>query len=255
MSSLTQPRGPLPARVYWTRRLILVAVGLLLLVTIARVLGGGSDGKGTDNPKAQQAAAELRTSSTAGSSGTTTGAVPSASTTSGKPGRKAPLASPSGPCEPDDVKVTPTIRTAAGGQTIPLGLALTSSVPACTFTVSSKTVVLKIISGKDNIWSSQQCPRSIPTTDVVVRSAVPAEVVVNWDGRRSDEDCSRSAGWADLGYYHAIAATLGGEPTDTQFQLTRPPAVFVTVTPKPKPSATTSAATTTGATSATASAR
>jgi hypothetical protein len=252
MSSLTQPRGPLPARVYWTRRLILVAVGLLLLVTIARVLGGGSDGKGTDAPQAQQVVADVRPS-TSGSGTATSGAEASTSATSGKPGAKAPLATPSGPCEPDDVKVTPTIRTAAGGQTIPLGLALTSSVPACTFTVSSKTVVLKIISGKDNIWSSQQCPRSIPTTDVVVRSAVPAEVVINWDGRRSDEDCSRSAGWADLGYYHAIAATLGGEPTDTQFQLTRPPAVFVTVTPKPKPSATKSA-TTSGATSATASA-
>jgi hypothetical protein len=95
----------------------------------------------------------------------------------------------------------------------------------------------------DNIWSSQQCPSSIREADVVVRSAVPAEVVVNWDGRRSDEDCSRSAGWATPGYYHAIAATLGGEPTDTQFQLTRPPAVVVTVTPKPKPSASSSAAT------------
>ena len=45
MSSLTQPRGPLPARVYWTRRLILLAVAALLLVTLARVLTGGSDGK------------------------------------------------------------------------------------------------------------------------------------------------------------------------------------------------------------------
>ncbi|WP_147384847.1 hypothetical protein [Nocardioides cavernaquae] len=247
MSSLTQPRGPLPARVYWTRRLILVAVALLLFVTIARVLGGGSDGKGTGDPKAQLADAGVRTSTTAAAGDATTGAAAPTSTTSGKPGRKAPLASPSGPCEPADVKVTPVIERAAGGQTVPLKLALSSSIAACTFTVSAKTIVLKIVSGKDNIWSSQQCPSSIRQTDVVVRSAVPAEVVVHWDARRSDEDCSRSAGWAELGYYHAIAATLGGEPTDTQFQLTRPPAVVVTVTPKPKattasPSASASAA-------------
>jgi hypothetical protein len=238
--------------VYWTRRLILVAVALLLLVTIARVLGGGSDGKGSGgSSKALQAAADVSNadkgaSDNATDDGSTAAAVP----TTGKGGPKAPLASPSGPCVADDVTVTPVIRKAAGGQDVPLGLALTSTVPACTFEVSSKSVVLKIISGSDNIWSSQQCPASIPTQDVIVRSAVPAKVVVQWDGRRSDEDCSRAAGWATPGYYHAISAALGGEPADVQFQLTRPPAVFVTVTPKPKPSTASPTASPTGGSTA-----
>ena len=37
-------RGPLPARVYWRRRLVLLGVGLVLVVGIGRLLGGGSDG-------------------------------------------------------------------------------------------------------------------------------------------------------------------------------------------------------------------
>jgi hypothetical protein len=225
--------------VYWTRRLILVAVALLLIVTIARVLGGGSDGKGTGGDQARQAAAEVQNPAKSGPSDDAKDSAASTSPAAGKPtGSNAPLAVPSGPCKPEDVKVTPVIERAPGGRAVPIGLAITSGVPACTFSVSSKSVVLKVTSGPDGIWSSQQCPGAITPSDVVARAAVPAQVVVNWDGRRSDEDCSRSAGWANVGWYHAIAATLGGEPTDTQFELTRPPAVVVTVTPKPRPATT-----------------
>jgi hypothetical protein len=96
-------------------------------------------------------------------------------------------------------------------------------------------MVLKIISGDDRIWSSQQCPRLMPQEAVVVRSAAPTKVVFVWNGRRSDEDCtSASAGFALPGSYHVIAAALGGEPTDVQFLLTGPPRETVTVTPKPR---------------------
>ena len=116
---------------------------------------------------------------------------------------------------------------------VDLVLELTGVKPACTFSVSSRTVVAKVTSGKDRIWSSQDCPRSIKPTSVVVRSGDPAKVVVSWNGRRSDEDCSRSTAWALPGYYHLTAAVIGSVPADTQFRLSAPPRPVITKTAKP----------------------
>ena len=95
---------------------------------------------------------------------------------------------------------------------------------------------MKITSGSDRIWSSQDCPDSIKPADVVVRNGVPTYVNVVWSGRRSDDTCSRTAAWANAGYYHVFAAVLGSTPTDIQFEVTRAPTDFVTKTAKPKPS-------------------
>lgn len=105
--------------------------------------------------------------------------------------------------------------------------------------MSPDAVTVSIISGKDDIWTSRECPAAVPTRMLVVRKAVSVKVGVRWSGRRSDDECSRSTDWALAGYYHVIAAALGGEPTDVQFQLRRPPNTVVTetVTPSPTPSA------------------
>jgi hypothetical protein len=43
MSTVVRPSGPLPARVYWVRRLLLIAIVLLVILAVVRVLGGGGD--------------------------------------------------------------------------------------------------------------------------------------------------------------------------------------------------------------------
>ena len=108
-------------------------------------------------------------------------------------------------------------------------------MPACSFTFSNNTVAVKIISGKDRIWTSQEC-RSLPTQeDLVVRAEKPERVAMRWSGRRSNEECKlASAKWAEQGYYHVVAATLGGEPTDQQFRLVNPSPRTVTKAPEPK---------------------
>jgi len=227
MSGVARPRGPLPPRVYWTRRALVLVVAFLLVFGIARVLGGGSDGKSPAGDTAEQAAADQTPS-------TTTSAT---DTPKAKPGKKKKpvLAQPDGPCDPADITVKARIERAANDGRIGIPLMLTGTDAACTWTVSPSSLVVKIISGDDRIWSSQQCPRLVPQQAVVVRSAVATKVVLIWNGRRSDEDCtSASAGFALPGSYHVIAAALGGEPTDVQFLLTGPPRETVTVTPKPK---------------------
>lgn len=208
----------------------MLLLALVLLLFLVRLIGGGSDGRSDDTEKASTVAAPQATE-------VTSSADPAATAAEPRPGKKTRtpvvLAEPDGPCDPSDVVVTPATRKAANDGKVELVLALTGAAEACTFRFSPETVALKISSGTDNIWFSQQCPDALPTQDVVVRSAVRAKVTVTWSGQRSDEDCSRNTDWALPGGYHAIAAALGGEPTDSYFELTRPGPVTVTVTPTP----------------------
>ena len=104
---------------------------------------------------------------------------------------------------------------------------------ACTWQVSPDTVTMNIVSGRDKIWRSKQCPDAIPVQDVVVRLASVTQVPVVWNSRRSDEGCSDRTAWALPGYYHVLAAALGGEQTDVQFELLAPAAPTVTQTAQP----------------------
>lgn len=233
-STPLQPRGPLPARVYWTRRLVLLGLALALVAGLARILGGSSDASDGSGDRATTAAA-------------TTASSPTDSTTTEPVKRKRkkkqtptepPLAEPTGPCVSSDIVVTPVVTSAQGGVDVPITLNLrTLQTPACTWTVSADTLTVSITSGDDSIWSSRECPASIATQEVVVRQAVDAPIGLVWDARRSDEGCTEQRGWAKLGYYHVNAAALGGEPTDVQFELVRPASAVITktVTPKPEP--------------------
>ena len=244
MAATVRPRGPLPPRVYWTRRLLVLGVPLLLVVVLARVLGGSSGGEDPD--KATQAGA---TTTPSAASGPVAGpAAPDAAEArrARREARKAReaaqqppepvLAEPSGPCEDADVVATPALTQAVGGSDIPITLNLrTVTTEACTWQASAETLTVTITSGDDHIWSSRECPASIPVQDVVVRQAVDTPVVVTWHARRSDEECSRLTEWAELGWYHVQAAALGGEATDVQFELIAPSAPVVTKTVEPEP--------------------
>ena len=228
-------RGPLPARVYWTRRVMVLGTALLLVFGLARILIGGSDGSSDDAAKdtAYQASAEQST---------TASALPTDQATrkNKKPGKKktkqAPvLAQPDGPCVDSDIAVTPkTHRTVAGGPVLFVLELRTITSAACTWRVSPESLTVKLTSGSDDIWTSRECPRSVPTQNVVVRSAVSTKVGIRWSGRRSDRDCSRLTDWALPGWYHIAASALAGEPSDVQFELERPTAPVVTRTPEPE---------------------
>lgn len=230
-----KPRGPLPPRVYWTRRLVLLAMALVLVIGVAKLLGSSSD---ASDPSSEERAV------TAGAS-TTSPATQTAAPRVKKKKRKKqtptepPLAEPTGPCANSDIVATPVVAEAYGDTDVAITLNLRAlETPACTWTVSAETLTVSITSGDDFIWGSRHCPTSIPVQDVVVRQAVDAPVQVVWPGaRRSDEDCSTNTDWALPGFYHVEAAALGGEPTDVQFELVVRPSEVITktVTPKPRP--------------------
>jgi hypothetical protein len=219
---------------------MVLGTALLLVVGIARLLGGGSDAS-SDGDVAAQVAAGGTPSTVVSSSLPVT---PSDSTTyqpgrhrpSGQQSSQAPpLATPDGTCTNDDVAVTPKVDNAVGGRDVLVVLQLrTLSSEACTWRVSADSLAVTITSGPDDIWSTRDCPKAIPVRDVVVRRAVTTNVGVTWrNARRSDETCSLRTAWANPGWYHVTASALGGEPSDLQFELTTPIAGTITRTATP----------------------
>lgn len=218
MTSMTRPRGPLPARVYWIRRAVVLGVVFLLVFGITRLFAGGSE-----EPTASQVSGAA-TSSKSGARDQGDPVVKKSGKAGKKKAKKAKkvLASPDGPCAPSEVSVGSTLRKApAGSPEIAIPLEITTDREACTFVVSQRTVALKITSGDDLVWSSQHCGKVLGSHDVVVRRAQSATVTVHWDGLWSSAGCpTDEKKWALPGGYHAISAPFGGEPVDQYFELT-----------------------------------
>jgi len=241
MASTMRPRGPLPARVYWTRRIVVLAVPILLVVVLARVLGGSSDGKDAGGTATQAGAkVEARTVPTLGPTADQGAVGPKKGT--GKKKREQEtlppepvLPEPTGPCADSDIVATPVITSAPGGSDIPITINLrTRFAEACTWQASPETLTVTITSGDDYIWSTRECPVAIPPQDVVIRQVVDAPVVVTWSAKRSDETCSDRTQYALPGFYHVEAAALGGDGTDVQFELVPPQPGVITKTAEPE---------------------
>lgn len=236
MPALT--RGPLPARVYWVRRLLVLGTAFALVFGIGRLLTGGSDASGGQDTAAQVAAG------TTPSTSPSVAEPPATRTPGNKHHTRTPdptptLAAPEGECDGTDVAVTPEVKNAVAGRDVLVVLQLrTLESEACTWRVGRDALTVNITSGKDPIWSSRQCPRAVPVRDVIVRRAVTTNVGVTWNARRSDDECSRLTQWAMPGWYHVTAAALGGEPSDLQFELTTPAAATITRTASPTQSPT-----------------
>lgn len=235
MTALT--RGPLPARVYWTRRVLLLAVVSALVVGVVQVVALVAGG-GTPPPRQQAAPAAAEPTSEVAETPVTAPSTPSESRQGqGRKRRAEPvLAQPEGPCVDRDVAATPSVEEAVGGSPVTFIVELrTVQSPACTWELSSSTLSVKITSGDDPIWFSSQCPRSIRKQDLVLRNNQSTEIEVRWSSKRSDEECSGQTDWAMPGWYHVEAAALGGEPSDMQFELTAPERPVVTETVPAEP--------------------
>lgn len=236
-SPVARPRGPLPARVYWTRRILVLLVAFALVFGLARLLSGGLGGS-ADGDSARPVGSTIDGTATQGPTADVTAAADDARTDE-KPRKKKRakkvLAEPEGTCDSADVKVTPKVKVAYAGSPVRIILQLTTrKAEACEWEVNPESVILKLTSGDDPIWSSQECPTVIPTQDVVPRRKKADKVTVVWNAKRSDSECSAATDWALPGWYHAEAVARGSvKPADHQFELKQP--VRRTITPSPTP--------------------
>lgn len=217
-------RGPLPADIYWRRRLFVLALAFSLVFVIGRWLSGGSDADSTAAPAAEQAGAQVSATQTVTvGEGTAEGAADPEGEVAAE--ATPTLAAPEGTCDAADVVVTPSVaKSSVAGQDATVALSLqTIESEACTWRVARNTVTVRISQGGAEVWTTRQCPKVVPSESVVVRRAVATVVELTWpETRESDEGCTRRAGWALPGTFTIAAAALGGEPTEAEFTLVGP---------------------------------
>lgn len=243
MTSTT--RGPLPASVYWRRRLFVLGTVLALVLIAVNVV------RGDDAPVDRAAGRAMQLSGDATAPTTSPSAEAAPAGTAGTKGTKnkgskkknknkkksaqakaatpappppAPvLVDPVGQCADDDISVIPAVSGAVAGRDVNITLRVrTLSTPACTWRISANHLAVKISSGDEEVWASRECPRKITPTSVVVRQAVSSTVGLTWNSRVSDTGCPALTEYAQPGLYDISVTSLGGEPASASFTLAAP---------------------------------
>lgn len=196
MSSLRQPRGPLPPQVYWRRRLV-VGLGLLavlVIIILIVVRPGGSEPTGSTDP------------------------APSASPTTAD-GAAEPPAEPGAPtaCTPEQVQVTAVTDAdsypAEVQPLVSLTLTNTGSTP-CIAAVGTDVQEYVITSGDDRIWSSKDCQQNPAPAELTLEPGVPISTTpISWQRVRSEPggacDGERTAAIGG-GATYRLTVTIGG---------------------------------------------
>lgn len=106
--------------------------------------------------------------------------------------------------------------------TATLVLTIPAGVDACTLPITPDSLVARITSGADVVWSSADCPDALLAKQVVVRSDPATVYSVDWNARRSTPNCATEGQVAPPGGYWVEAALVGGEPHKAYFDITPP---------------------------------
>lgn len=83
---------------------------------------------------------------------------------------------------------------------------INGSSKTCFLKVASANFTLTVVSGKDRIWSSNDCPATVPTLSRKLGPQNSLDWKVAWNGQRSGSGCSKQRETPRAGYYWAIAS-------------------------------------------------
>ena len=200
----------------------MLGIVLLLIVGISRFFLNGSDAADdTATPVADEPTATVTVTPTPR-------AKPSKEAgNAGKP--KKPKSSappePTGECSPSDIVVEPAVSDGYSydNVTIPLQLR-TVKASACTWKLSADALQVRISQNSgDLVWSTVDCPKAVPTKEIVVRRDVVTTLPLTWTGRRVVAgECTGHGPWVKPNFFVIVAAALGGEPASATFGLYKP---------------------------------
>jgi hypothetical protein len=173
------PVGPLPASTYWRRRLV-VLTALIAVVLLARMaFGGGS----AANPPATAASPRPTLSSSAPS--------PSPS-----PAAAAPAAAPAPAVAPACGDAALQVTAVADANSYAKGAAprftlsvVNTGTVACRRALGPDAVELRVFSGEDRIWSSDDCSKGTGQGVLELPPGEPRQLTVQWPGKRTKPGC------------------------------------------------------------------
>lgn len=192
-----QPTGPLPASTYWRRRvLVLVAVVVLLVLGVKACTGDDPEGS-------------LKAGATASPSASV---APSPSTS------PAAVASPAGAPSPvpvpacGDAALQVTVESDATAY--PKGAAprftlsvVNTGTRSCRRALGPGAVELRVFSGEDRIWSSDDCSKGTGQGILELAPKEARQLTVQWPGKRTKPGC-KTGDTAQPGTYR-VSARVG----------------------------------------------
>jgi hypothetical protein len=231
MSGVLHPVGPEPPRTYWLRRaLVLGVLAAVLAVLISLLTPGSGDGPVTATP-GPTVATPLPSDGGTSSPSPTRSLTPTATTTPAPTGSSSPTPSPTtrgnaGPARPTACDPA-QLRTRLQGQerlkpqqSTTFTVSVTNESPtSCVATVTGRTFELRIYSGADRIWSSNDCATAVKTVKTTLGGQQATQWQMAWNGRRSAPGCTNREAIPQNGTYIATAQLSGGRPVQLRMTL------------------------------------
>lgn len=233
MSTLRNPVGPLPKKVYRRRRLTVlgVLIAIIAIIVLVIVRPGSNDGPPaaadipTPTPSAASAEDQAAADAAAAADDHATAAPPADPSPSPTPSPAVVEASSPVACDPSMLTITPITDSdsySAGVQPqLSFSMTNTGSV-SCTLNAGTSQQKYTITSGSDTYWTSTDCQVGPSDTMAMLE---PGQTVTSapfaWDRTRSTpETCgiAREAVPAGGASYH-VHVDVAGIPSKTDAQI------------------------------------
>jgi hypothetical protein len=183
MSTVMRPVGPLPPRVYWIRRSVVLGVILIVILLLATQCGSGGGGGGGP---------------------TGTGANPNPTTSTTPPATVTT-------CDPTALQLTVSTDTTTytTGQAPTLTATLANpGTTACRLARDVSNEVWTIKSGTPTVWSTQGCSADPVSPQLKIAAGATKQIHTMWNGHLRGADC-KDAAVAQPGTYR-LYATIDG---------------------------------------------
>ncbi|MDT7573255.1 MAG: hypothetical protein QOE05_3429 [Actinomycetota bacterium] len=196
-----QPVGPLPASTYWWRRVVVLVGVLLVLLVLLKACGGDSPKK---NDSLAGPAPSSSPSPTAASS-----PAPAASASSPTP-TASPTPAALQTCRDSVLQVT--VESDADSYKSGAAPRFTLTVRnigsvACRRALGPDAVELRVFSGEDRIWSSDDCNEAKGQGVLTLPAGAARATTVQWGGKRTKPGCE-TGDTAQPGTYR-VSARVG----------------------------------------------
>jgi len=202
VSSLLNPVGSKPARVYWRRRVEILVVLVILVLFVGKACGGSSE------PVADNTSIPAVTTTSSATPTPSASAAVSASPTSAPSPSVAQIPA-KGECEDSQVRVYVTaegLENPVGGPVLMRFVVATNSDTTCLRDVGGTQNEVRITSASGNrIWSSDDCNPGGAANVRPISKSSPYAVTVEWNGKVSKPGCSGSKPEASKGSYAVVA--------------------------------------------------